>query len=85
MVSTVSKPVTPTKNTVSAKAASNAGSGFNMGAYFKGVQYEFKQISWPPKQQVILETIVVIIVVALFAVFIALSDTVLAFLINLVT
>lgn len=83
MVSTVSKLPTATKATQ--HATHNGGEKFNMGSYFKGVQYEFKQISWPPKQQVILETIVVIIVVALFATFIAISDWLLAVIIQFIT
>ena len=85
MVSTVSKPVTTTKPNAPQKPANaSASGGFNIGSYFKGVKHEFKQISWPTKQQVILETVVVIIVVALFAVFIALSDAILSFIINLI-
>ena len=59
--------------------------GFDFADYFKGVKSEFKQVSWPPRQQVIAETIMAIVIVLIFTVIIYLIDITLAGLIHLVT
>lgn len=42
--------------------------------YFKGVKAEWGKITWPPKQQVIAETIYVIIIVFIFTMLVLLLD-----------
>ena len=42
--------------------------------YFKGVKSEWGKITWPVKQQVVAETVVVIIIVTLFTSFVYLID-----------
>ena len=42
--------------------------------YFKGVKSEWGKITWPVKQQVVAETVVVIIIVTLFTSFVYLVD-----------
>lgn len=42
--------------------------------YFKGVKAEWGKITWPPKQQVIAETIYVIIIVFVFTMLVLLLD-----------
>ena len=43
-------------------------------AYFKGVKTEWGKISWPEKNQVIIETLSVIVIVVVFTVAIYLMD-----------
>lgn len=42
--------------------------------YFKGVRAEWGKVSWPQKQQIIGETIIVFIVVAFFTVVVFIMD-----------
>ncbi len=42
--------------------------------YFKGVRAEWGKITWPPKQQVIGETIYVLFIVFIFTLFVLLLD-----------
>lgn len=42
--------------------------------YFKGVKAEWGKITWPPKQQVIAETIYVIVIVFIFTMLVLLLD-----------
>lgn len=42
--------------------------------YFKGVKSEWGKITWPEKQQVIAETIYVIVIVFVFTMFVLLLD-----------
>lgn len=48
----------------------------NMLNYFKGVKAEWGKITWPPKQQVIAETIYVIVIVFVFTMLVLLLDLV---------
>ena len=43
-------------------------------AYFKGVKSEWGKITWPLRQQVFMETIIVLIVVAVITAFVYLVD-----------
>ena len=76
-----------TATTSKPKAApqQNDSAGFDIVGYFKGVKSEFKQVSWPPRQQVIAETIMVIILVTIFSTIIYLIDISLAGAISLLT
>lgn len=42
--------------------------------YFKGVRTEWGKITWPEKNQVVMETIFVVVIVFVFTVFIYLVD-----------
>ena len=57
-----------TKNNVDFKEA--------MMAYFKSVKLEWGKITWPGKQQVIVETIYVIIITAVFTIGVLALDTI---------
>ena len=46
----------------------------NSKAYFKGVKSEWGKITWPQRQQVWAETIVVLVVVTFFTVLVYLID-----------
>ena len=84
MGSAVSNPPTKTVTPIN-KPVSNPNAAFDIKGYFKGVAQEFKNISWPSKNQVMIETVVVIIVVALFTAFISMADGLFALLINAIT
>ena len=45
-------------------------------AYFKSVKLEWGKITWPGKQQVIVETIYVIIITAIFTISVLALDTI---------
>ena len=53
--------------------------------YFKGVRSEWNKISWPEKQQVVQETIVVIAVTAFVTILIFLIDVILKYLFSLIS
>ena len=46
----------------------------NIITYFKGVRTEFGKITWPEKNQVVLETFFVVAIVFIFTVFIYVVD-----------
>ena len=46
----------------------------NIITYFRGVRTEWGKISWPEKHQVIVETVFVVAIVAVFTTFIYLVD-----------
>ena len=46
-----------------------------MAAFFKGVKAEFNKVSWPTKDDIIKETVSVVVVTAILAALIALLDT----------
>ena len=52
--------------------------------YFKGVKAEWGKVSWPQKQQVIVETGIVLAVVAFFTVVVYLMDIIFKFLLGLI-
>ena len=45
-----------------------------IGTYFKGVKMEWGKITWPEKQQVVVETFFVVAIVFIFTLFIFLVD-----------
>lgn len=53
--------------------------------FFKGVRQEFKKISWPGRDEIIKQTIVVSIITFIVAVLIAAIDFVIRFGINFLT
>jgi len=86
------KTIQPSKeNTRKEKASSAAtfssGTGFisPIKEYFRGVKYEFKHISWPSRPQVIAETLLVIVVVAMFSAIISVIDVTFKLLISWIT
>jgi len=46
-------------------------------SFFRGVRSEWGKITWPSKQQVVVETIYVIVIVAVFTTMILLMDSIL--------
>ena len=52
--------------------------------YFKGVKAEWGKVSWPQKQQVIVETGIVLAVVAFFTIVVYLMDIIFKFLLGLI-
>ena len=52
--------------------------------FLEDVQKEMKKVSWPEREQLINSTFVVIVISALFTVFIFLADWVVSNLINLI-
>lgn len=50
-----------------------------LAAYFKGVKSEWGKITWPEKQQVVSQTIVVLGVVIFFTVFVYIVDNIFRF------
>ncbi|MGN0030918.1 MAG: preprotein translocase subunit SecE [Candidatus Gastranaerophilaceae bacterium] len=53
-------------------------------SYFKGVKTEWSKITWPEKNQVIFETISVIVIVFVFTVAIYLVDLLFRFLLDFI-
>ena len=51
--------------------------------YFKGVKTEWGKITWPEKQQVVVETFFVVFLVFVFTVFIYFADVIFEFLFKL--
>ncbi len=58
--------------------------GQSVAAYFKGVKSEWYKITWPDKQQVLHETLIVIFVSAFFTLLIYFIDVILKWLILLI-
>jgi preprotein translocase subunit SecE len=58
---------------------------FNLLEYFKGVKQEWSKITWPTREQVLAETGVVLVVVAVFSVFIFVVDKIFQWMIQRIT
>jgi preprotein translocase subunit SecE len=58
---------------------------FNLVEYLKGVRQEWHKITWPPREQVIAETGVVLFVVTFFSLFVFFLDKVFQFIIQMIT
>jgi len=56
----------------------------NAMIYFKGVKAEWGKVSWPQKQQIIVETGIVIAVVTFFTVVVCLMDIIFKALLGLI-
>jgi len=52
--------------------------------YFKGVKAEWGKVSWPQKQQIIVETGIVLVVVTFFTIIVYLMDILFKFLLGLI-
>ena len=52
--------------------------------YFKGVKTEWSKVSWPTRQQVVVETIIVLVVVAFFTAVVYLMDIIFKGLLGLI-
>lgn len=52
--------------------------------YFKGVKSEWGKITWPEKNQVVMETIIVVIVVTAFTTIVYLLDILFKYLLGLI-
>lgn len=53
--------------------------------FFKGVKIEFKKISWPTKQELVKQTIAVVIISLILGLIIALFDTIIKYGVNFLT
>lgn len=51
----------------------------SLTAYFKSVKLEWGKITWPGKQQVIVETIYVVVITAVFTIFVLALDKIFEF------
>lgn len=66
-----------------AESTQNNGSFIeNLKVYLKGVKTEWGKITWPGKQQVIAETIQVIVVTTIFTVMILAMDLIFKWILN---
>ncbi len=72
------KPVTP-------KGTPEKTEPFNVVEYLKGVKQEWNKVTWPSREQIMAETGIVIVVVAVFGFFIFLADILLQVLIRWIT
>ncbi|AEM79617.1 preprotein translocase subunit SecE [Thermoanaerobacter thermohydrosulfuricus] len=61
-----------------------AGEGRKIVKFFKDVRAEMKKVTWPSRETMITYTEIVLIVVALFTVFIFLIDSVFSYLLKLI-
>ncbi|ABY94029.1 MULTISPECIES: preprotein translocase subunit SecE [Thermoanaerobacter] len=61
-----------------------AGEGRKIVKFFKDIRAEMKKVTWPSRKTVITYTEIVLIVVALFTVFIFLIDSVFSYLLKLI-
>lgn len=73
------------KASMAKESAPKEGQPFNLADYFKGVKQEWTKITWAPREQVLAETGVVIVVVALFTILVFGIDKAFQFLISLMT
>ena len=55
-----------------------------IATYFKGVKTEWGKITWPERQQVVVETIFVIAIVFVFTVFLFAADKIFEWLLSLI-
>lgn len=55
-----------------------------MTAYFKGVKAEWSKVSWPTKQQTIVETGIVLVVVIFFTMVVYIMDLFFKFILGLI-
>ena len=53
--------------------------------FFKGVKIEFKKISWPDKQEILKQSIAVVIISVIVGLIIALLDTIIKYGVNFLT
>mgnify|MGYP004712635263 CR=1 FL=1 len=53
-----------------------------IATYFKGVKAEWGKVSWPTRQQVLAETVIVVLVVTFFTVVVFLIDIIFKFLLG---
>jgi preprotein translocase subunit SecE len=67
------------------KATSNEETPFNLIEYLQGVRQEWHKISWPTRPQIVAETGVVLVVVALFSAFVFGVDKLFQFIIQVIT
>lgn len=74
-MSTSMSTKTPTPN--ANKAQQEPQQGFSITEYFKGVKTEWTKITWPTRVQVISQTIVVLVMVAIMTLGLWLTDRIL--------
>lgn len=67
------------------KKAGKGRSFESVGKFFKDVRFELGKVIWPGKQEIIAATVVVLVAVAFFSVFIGLIDLVFVNLIKLIS
>ena len=73
---TETKPKTKTQEKISFKDG--------VISYFKGVKSEWGKVTWPEKNQIIVETGIVVFVVAAFTIIVYLMDILFRFLLGLI-
>jgi len=57
----------------------------SVGKFFKDVRFELSKVSWPGKPEIVASTVVVLVAVTFFAVFVGLIDLVFVNLIKLIS
>jgi preprotein translocase subunit SecE len=67
------------------KETTASSASFSLAGYLQGVRQEWGRITWPGRQQIIAETLVVVVVVILFSVFVYVADKLFQFLIQVIT
>ena len=85
LVKTEKKLDSSTKPTKPSPKESVSTEPFTVGNYFKGLHQEWQRITWPSRQQILIETIIVVAVVAVFTAYVFLADKSFQLLIDLIT
>lgn len=85
LVKTEKKLDSSAKSAKPAHKESLSSEPFTIANYFKGLHQEWQRITWPSRQQIVVETIIVIAVVAVFTVYVFLADKGFQLLIDLIT
>lgn len=67
------------------KAAPKSGGFSSLGKFFKDVRIELTKVIWPGRDEVVSSTVVVLVAVAFFAIFIGVIDLVFATVIKLIS
>jgi preprotein translocase subunit SecE len=62
------------KNDASVASVKDASAGFGVGSFIEGTKEEFGKVVWPSRQQLISESVAVILMVGLSATLISLVD-----------
>ncbi|MEB3287125.1 MAG: preprotein translocase subunit SecE [Vampirovibrionales bacterium] len=77
MTTKTTTPANASKQGSLSKPTPESGKPFSLPEYFKGVRAEWGKITWPSKMQVVSQTIVVLIMVAVMTLGLWLTDRVL--------
>lgn len=85
LVKTEKKLDSSAKQAKPAPKESVSSEPFTIANYFKGLQQEWQRITWPSRQQVLAETVIVVAVVALFTLYVFAADKGFQLLIDIIT